>query len=120
MHNSESVLENEMHKRLWGFEIQTDHLISTRQPDYWLSAKKTPKKPKNQKTKKKTKQPPPQIPKNKFKSCRIVDFEIGALGAIPKGLVKKLEILEIRGQMDTIQTTALPISVRILRKVLET
>ena len=25
MHNPESVLENEMHKLLWDFEIQTDH-----------------------------------------------------------------------------------------------
>ena len=32
MHNPESVLENEMHKYLWDFEIQTDHLISAR----WL------------------------------------------------------------------------------------
>ena len=26
MHNPESVLENEMHKLLWDFDIQTDHL----------------------------------------------------------------------------------------------
>ena len=32
-HNPESVLENEIHKLLWDFEIQTDHLISARQPD---------------------------------------------------------------------------------------
>ena len=28
----ESVLKNETHKLLWDFEIQTDHLISTRRP----------------------------------------------------------------------------------------
>ena len=28
MHNPTSVLENETHKFLWDFEIQTDHLIS--------------------------------------------------------------------------------------------
>ena len=33
MHNLESVQENESHKLLWDFEIQTDHLISTRRPD---------------------------------------------------------------------------------------
>ena len=33
MHNPESVLENETHKLLWDFEIQTDHQISARQPD---------------------------------------------------------------------------------------
>ena len=29
MHNPESVLENEMCKSIWDFEIQTDHVIST-------------------------------------------------------------------------------------------
>ena len=33
MHNPESVLENEMYKILGNFEIQTDHIISARQPD---------------------------------------------------------------------------------------
>ena len=33
MHNPISVLENEIHKLLWDFDIQTDHLISARQPD---------------------------------------------------------------------------------------
>ena len=32
---------------------------------------------------------------------------IGALGTIPKGLLKELENLEFRGQVETIQTTAL-------------
>ena len=33
MHNQESVLENEIHKLLWNFEIQMEYLISDRQPD---------------------------------------------------------------------------------------
>ena len=33
MHNPESILENETHKVLWNFEVQTDHLISARQQD---------------------------------------------------------------------------------------
>ena len=40
---------------------------------------------------------------------------IGALGTITKGLIKGLEDLEIRGQVETIQTTALLRSARILR-----
>ena len=39
------------------------------------------------------------------------------LGIILKGLVKKLEDLEIRGQVKTIQTTAVLRSTRILRRV---
>ena len=34
MHNRESLLENETHKILWDIEIQTDHLISARRPDF--------------------------------------------------------------------------------------
>ena len=32
LRNPELVLENETHKLLWDFEIQTDHLIATCQP----------------------------------------------------------------------------------------
>ena len=44
---------------------------------------------------------------------------IGALGTVTKGLVQELEDLEITGRMETIQTTALLRSARILRIVLE-
>ena len=40
MHNSASVLENEMHKLLWDFEIQMDHLIAARQPELINKIKK--------------------------------------------------------------------------------
>ena len=33
MHNPESVQEKVTHKILWDFEIQADHLISTKRPD---------------------------------------------------------------------------------------
>ena len=39
MHKPESVRENEMHKWLWDFEIQTDHLIPVRRPDIALITK---------------------------------------------------------------------------------
>ena len=45
---------------------------------------------------------------------------IDALGTVTKGLIKGLEDLGIRGQGETIQTTALLRSTRILRRVLET
>ena len=40
MHNLESVLENETHKILWDYKIQTDHLISARRPDLVIVNKK--------------------------------------------------------------------------------
>ena len=33
MHNVAPVLENDIHKLLWDFDIHTDHLISARRPD---------------------------------------------------------------------------------------
>ena len=75
MHNLESVLENETHKRLWDFEIQTGspNLGQTIRPSDCLQNYET------------------EIP-----------ILIGALGTIPEGLVKWLEDLEIRGQVETI------------------
>ena len=54
MHNSASVLENKTHKLLWYFDIQTDHIISTKRPDFIFDKKK------------------------KEKTCRIVDFVVSA------------------------------------------
>ena len=51
MHNPAIVLENETHKLLCDFEIQTDHLISARQPDLIKTIKKE-------------------------RTCRIVDFAV--------------------------------------------
>ena len=45
----------------------------------------------------------------------IVPIVIGALGTITKGLLKGLEDLEIGGRVETIQTTALLRTARILR-----
>ena len=50
----------------------------------------------------------------------IVPIVIGALGTVTKGLLKVLEDLEIGGRVETIQTTALLGTTRILRWVLET
>ena len=45
---------------------------------------------------------------------------IGALGTVTEGLSKRLDELEIRGGVETIYTTTLLRSTRILRRVLET
>ena len=42
---------------------------------------------------------------------------IGALGTVPKGLVRDLEDLEIEGQIEISRTTALLRSVKVLRRV---
>ena len=45
---------------------------------------------------------------------------IDALGGVTKGLLQQLDDLEIRGRVETIQTTALLRSARILRRIQET
>ena len=45
-----------------------------------------------------------------------IPIVIGALGTLTKGLIKGLEDLEIREQVETIQTTTLLRSARILRR----
>ena len=50
----------------------------------------------------------------------IISIAIGALDTVTKGLLKGLEDLEVRGRVETIQTTALLRTARILRRILET
>ena len=50
----------------------------------------------------------------------IIPIVIGAFGTVTKGLLKRLEDLEVGGQVETIQMTALLRTARILRRVLET
>ena len=49
----------------------------------------------------------------------VIPILIGSLDTVTKGLIKELEDLEIRGRVETIKTTALLRSVRLLRRVLE-
>ena len=58
MHSPALVLENDTHKLLWDFNIQTDHIIPARRPDQT--------RPDNNQQKKKK------------KICKIVDFAVPA------------------------------------------
>ena len=44
MLNPAPVLENDTHKLIWDFDIQTGHLIATRRPDHIIINKKKKKK----------------------------------------------------------------------------
>ena len=50
----------------------------------------------------------------------ILPIVTGAFGTITKGLLKGLEDLEVGGRVETIRTTGLLRTARILRRVLET
>ena len=50
----------------------------------------------------------------------IIPIVIAALATVTQGLLKGLEDLEVGGRVETIQTTTLLRTARILRRVLET
>ena len=50
----------------------------------------------------------------------IIPIVIGVFGTVTKGLLKGQEDLEVEGRVETIQTTTLLRTVRILRRVQET
>ena len=50
----------------------------------------------------------------------VIPIVIDVLSTIPKGLIRKLEGLEIRGAVETIKNKVLLRSARILRRALET
>ena len=50
----------------------------------------------------------------------IMPIVFGVFGTVTKGLLKGLEDLEVGGRVETIQTTTLLRTAKILRRVLET
>ena len=138
IHNPAPVLENDSHKLLWDFNIQTDHLIPARRPDLILINNKKKKKErickivfftvpadrrinlKENEKKNEYLDLARKLKKLWNMKVTIAPIVIGALDTKTKGLLKSLEDLEVGGRIETIQTTALPRTSRILRRVLET
>ena len=111
MHNPASVLENDTHKLLLDFDIQTDHLIPARRPDLIvINKKKRTCKignfavPANhiiklKKSEKKDKYLDLARGLNKLwnMAVTIIPIMVGAFGIVTKELLKRLEELEARG-----------------------
>ena len=128
MHNPEPVLENDMHKLLWDINIQIDHLIPARRKDLIIINKKMSTckivdfaVPADHRVKLKNvkKRISTSTLLGGGKNCGKCRWH-GAFGTVTKGLQKGLEDLEIGGREETIQTTALLRTARILRWFLET
>ena len=122
------------HKLLWDFDIHTDHLISARRPNLIIINKKkrickivdfavsATHKIKLKEFEKRDKylDLARELKKLWNMKVTIIPIVIGAFGTVSKGLLKDLEDLEVGGRVETIQTTALLKTARILRRVLET
>ena len=133
MHSPECVLENEMQKLSWGFDVQMDHLFSAGRPDFKIFNKKekwqncvlaiiADHRVKLKESEKKAKYLDLAREVKKLWNMKVMVIPIvtGAFGTITKILVKGLEELKIRGRVETIQTTALLSTTKMLRRVLET
>ena len=137
--------ENERHKLLWDFEIQMDLLISARRSNLINNNNNNKKKKKKKKKKQRTclivEFSVPADHRIKLKECEkrdkhlelarelnkegdikvmVILIIIGAQGNVTKGLVQGQEDLKITGWVETVQTTVLLRSARILKRVLET
>ena len=90
MHNPAPVLENDSHKLLWDFNIQTDHLIPARRSDLIIINKK-----------------------KKKRTCKIVDFAVPADHRIKqKECEKKDKYLDLARELKKLrnmQVTIIPI-----------
>ena len=120
MHNPKSVRENETHKVLWEFEIPTDHLISARRPNLVIVKKKKNKIKKNPLNSGLCRPCRPDLAKElkNLRNIKVMPLVTGVFSKVIKGLVQGQEDLD-RGQMETVQTTALR-AARIMRRVLKT
>ena len=128
------IIENNTNKLLWNFDVHTDQQISARWPDLIIINKKkrTCKivdfavlvdhriKLKECEKKDKYLDLARELKKLWNVQVTIIPILIGAFGTVTKGLLKGLEDLEVGGWVETIQTTALLRTARILRRVLET
>ena len=134
MHNPAPVLENDTHKLLWDFDIHTNHLILARIPDLIVINNNNNKKERiwnlidyavlaDHRIKLKESEKKDSLARELIKQWNvrvtIIPIVIGAFGTVIKGLLKGLEDLEVDGQVETIKTTALLKTARILRKILE-
>ena len=134
MHDPASVLENDIHKFLYDFDVQTDLLISTRRPDHIIINKKKRTwkivdfavpadyriKLKESEKKDKYLDLARELKKLWNMQVTIIPIVIGAFGTVNKGLLKGLEDLGVGRRVETIQSTSSMRTARILRRVLET
>ena len=132
MHNPKSVLENEMPKLLWDFEIQTDHLVAARRLNLVIVIKRTSRI---------VDFAVPVDPREKLKESEKRDNYLDLARELEKTIEHENDgdtncngraryshqriftgtgRLEIRGRVETTQTITLMILAKILRRVIET
>ena len=122
------------HELLWDFDMYTDHLISARRPDLIIINKKkricrivdfavqADHRIKLKECEKKDKYLSLARELKKLWNMKVTFISIatGAFRTVTKGLQKGLEDLEVGRRVETVKTTTLLKTARILRRVPET
>ena len=127
--------EYHTHKLLWDFDIQTDHLFLARRLDLIIINNNNKKitcrivdfavpadhrvKLKEREKKDKYLDFARELKKLRNMLVTFIPIVFSSLGTVPKGLIKGLEDLDLTGRVETIQTTALLRSTKILRRVMQ-
>ena len=135
MHHPASVLENDTHNLLSNFDKWTDHLISARKLDFIIISKKKKTTCKSvnfavpvdhriklKESEKKDKYLDLSGDLTKLWNIKvtIIPIVIISFGTVTKGLLKWLDDLKVGRWVETVQTTALLRTARILKRVQET
>ena len=132
-HQPDTVVENDNHKILWDFDVQTDHIIEARRPDLIIINKEEKKctivdfavpydsrvETKQREKTEKYQDLRREIQKLWNMKTNIVPIIIGALGTPSPKLKDNLQELGLNTKINEIQKTVLLNTARILRKVLE-
>ena len=133
-HEPEAVVEDDHHKILWDFTIQTDREITARRPDIVAINKDTKschiidvaipgdaRIVKKQEEKIDKYQDLAREIRSLWKvKAKVIPIVIGALGTIPKGLNGYLKEIGVTTRVELLQKSALLGTARTLRMVLET
>ena len=132
-HQPKPVCENDTHKILWDFNIQTDHVIEARRPDMVVVNKSENKcylidfvvpfdsrvNSKEREKIQKQQDLARELKKIWNIKVKVIPIVIGALGTTPKRLEKWLREINVECKVQELQKTVILNSARILRKVLE-
>ena len=132
-HEPESVVENDTYKVLWDFNIQTEHDIEARRPDFILINKEdnncfivdfaipydTRVEQKEKEKVEKYQDLKRELQKIWNIKMKVLPEVMGALGTPPKDVKRRIEELGIDTRVEEMQKTVTLQSARILRKVLK-
>ena len=106
----ESVLESEDYKILWGFSIQTNHVIEASRLRIEEREKEKTEKYQDLES---------ELQKIWSMRVKIISLAVGSVGVVPKQFGNRLKDTGIKAEIGQVEKSLLLGTARILRKILE-